>query len=120
MSSLDNVILISDRVLIKPLTEDEKTSSGLILPPGYHEKEIVAYGYIVKVGPGYPLPSESFEDEYWKRETSEQVRYLPLQVKEGDIAVYLQKQAIDVEINNEEYKIVNQNSILLVQREDFL
>lgn len=36
MSSLDNVILISDRVLIKPLTEDEKTSSGLILPPGYH------------------------------------------------------------------------------------
>lgn len=120
MSSLDNVILISDRVLIKPLTEDEKTSSGLILPPGYHEKEIVAYGYIVKVGPGYSLPSESFEDEYWKRETTDQVRYLPLQVKEGDLAVYLQKQAIDVEINNEEYKIVNQNSILLVQREDFL
>ncbi|MBP8946917.1 MAG: hypothetical protein KBG18_05300 [Bacteroidales bacterium] len=48
------------------------------------------------------------------------MRYLPLQVKEGDLAVYLQKQAIDVEINNEEYKIVNQNSILLVQREDFL
>jgi co-chaperonin GroES (HSP10) len=47
MNSLDNVILISDRVLIKPLTEEEKTASGLFLPPGYHEKEIVAYGYII-------------------------------------------------------------------------
>ncbi len=119
MNSLDNVILISDRVLIKPLTEEEKTASSLFLPPGYHEKEIVAYGYIIKVGPGYPLPSESFEDEYWKRETSEQVRYLPLQVKEGDLAVYLQNQAIDVKIDHEIYKIVNQNSILLVEREDF-
>lgn len=27
MNSLDNVILISDRVLIKPLTEEEKTAS---------------------------------------------------------------------------------------------
>ena len=37
--SFDNLHVIGDRVLIKPLSESERTDSGLILPPGVREKE---------------------------------------------------------------------------------
>ena len=37
----------------------------MYLPPTVTEKEDVQSGYIVKVGPGYPLPINS-EEEPWK------------------------------------------------------
>jgi len=47
------LIVIGDRILIKPLKPDERTSSGLYLPPGVQEKEKVQQGYVIKTGPGY-------------------------------------------------------------------
>ena len=81
-NKLQSVIIVGDRVLIKPKSPKEKTKSGLFLPPGVQEKEKVQEGYIMKVGPGYPIPADyGFEDEVWNREEQEDVRYIPLQAK---------------------------------------
>ncbi len=55
MINTENIIVVGDRVLIKPEDNLQKTNSGLYLPPGVIEKEKVQGGYIVKVGPGYPV-----------------------------------------------------------------
>lgn len=59
---LDNLIVIGDKVLIKPCSSKSKTKSGLFLPPGYSEKEEIRNGYVVKVGPGIPIPYLPEED----------------------------------------------------------
>ena len=115
-NKLKNLIVVGDRVLIKPKKESEKTSSGIYLPPGVQEKEKVQTGYIVKTGPGYPMPLP-MEDEDWKPE-EEKVKYIPLQAKEGDLAIFLQKAAFEVMYEGEKYFIVPQASILMLEREE--
>lgn len=113
--NLDRIIVVGDRVLIKPDLGAEKTSSGLYLPAGYQDKEEVQSGYILKCGPGCPLPS--MDDESWSV-TAGEAKYLPLQVRPGDLAIFLQKNAIEIKYNGEKYFIVPQNAILLVERDE--
>jgi chaperonin GroES len=118
-NKLRNLIVVGDRVLIKPLKQTDRTDSGLYLPPGVQEKEKIQSGYIIKVGPGYPLPIPTDEDDIWKgREDT--VKYLPLQAQEGDLAIFLQKGAIEVIYEHEKYYIVPQASILMLEREEAL
>jgi co-chaperonin GroES (HSP10) len=114
---LDQIIVIGDKVLIRPTTPLEKTSTGLFLPPTVIEKERVQQGYVVKTGPGYAIPIP-IENEDWKPK-EEQVQYIPLQVREGDLALFLVNSAIEVQLNGEKYYIVPQHSILMVERKDF-
>lgn len=116
-NDLSKIIMVGDRVLIQPKKESETTKSGLFLPPGYQEKEMVQEGFVLLAGPGYPLPPEDSE-EPWKQSHGESMRYIPLQARPGDLAVYLQKNAIEVMISNEKYFIVPQNAILLLHREE--
>ena len=119
-NKLKNLIVVGDRVLIKPKAASDKTKSGLFLPPGVHEKEKVQSGYIIKVGPGFPIPLPTDDvDEPWK-EVDEKVKYMPLQAREGDLAIFLQKGAIEVSYESEKYFIVPQHSILLLEREEEL
>lgn len=117
-NKLKNLIVVGDRVLVKPVKETEKTSTGIFLPPGIQEKEKVQTGYIVKAGPGYPIP-HSVEEEDWKSE-DEKVKYIPLQAQEGDLAIFLQKGAYEVQYDDERYFIVPQTSILMLEREEDL
>ena len=116
---LQKLIVIGDRILIKPKIPQAKTSSGLFLPPGVSENEKVQIGYVLKVGPGYPIPSVNDSDEPWKNR-SEEPKYVPLQPKEGDQAVYLQNSAIEIEFNKEKYIVVPQSAILLLLRDEGL
>lgn len=116
---LKKLIVVGDRVLIKPAKQTDKTSSGLYLPPGVQEKEKIQSGYVIKVGPGYPLPMPIDEDDMWKGK-DDQVKYLPLQAQEGDLAIFLQKGAIEVLYEDEKYFIVPQASILMLEREEDL
>lgn len=118
-NKLKKLIVVGDRVLIKPAKQSDKTASGLYLPPGVQEKEKIQSGYIIKVGPGYPLPIPADEDEIWKGR-DESVKYLPLQAQEGDLAIFLQKGAVEVIYENEKYFIVPQASILMLEREEEL
>ncbi|TVR78567.1 MAG: co-chaperone GroES [Chitinophagaceae bacterium] len=117
VDTFDKFIVIGDRLLIKPTKENEKTDSGLFLPPGVQKKEKIFSGYVIKTGPGYPIPSAEMNDEFWKKE-QEETKYLPLQAKSGDLAVYIQSQSFDIEINKEKYVIVPQSAILLLMRDD--
>ena len=117
ISALKNITVVGDRVLIKPRSESGKTKSGLFLPPGYAEKEEVQTGYIVKVGPGYAIPATMEDsDQPWKK-SDEKVKYIPLQAQVGDLAIFLQKGAIEIMYNDDKYFIVSQHSILLLERD---
>jgi chaperonin GroES len=118
-NKLKKLIVVGDRVLIEPIKQNDKTASGLYLPPGVQEKEKIQSGYVIKVGPGYPLPLPADEDEVWKGK-EDQIKYLPLQAQEGDLAIFLQKGAIEVMYENEKYYIVPQASILMLEREEDL
>lgn len=118
-NKLKKLIVVGDRVLIQPAKESDRTESGLYLPPSVQEKEKIQRGYVIKVGPGYPLPLPADEDDMWKGK-EEQVKYLPLQAQEGDMAIFLQKGAIEVMYENEKYFIVPQASILMLEREEEL
>lgn len=116
IKNLQKFIVVGDRVLIKPREESNKTSSGLYLPAGVSEKEKIQSGYVMKVGPGYATSTQN-EDEPWK-EKDEQVKYIPLQAKEGDLAIFLRREAFEIEFDKEKYLIVPNSAILLLIRND--
>ena len=115
---LKKLIIIGDRLLIKPTRPNEQTASGLYLPPGVQEREKVQQGYVIKAGPGYVIPMQ-VEEESWKGE-EEKVKYVPLQAKEGDLAIFLVGSATEVMYENEKYFIVPQSAILMLEREEDL
>lgn len=115
-NKLKKLIVIGDRVLIRPSQPNEKTASGLYLPPGVQENEKVQQGYVIRTGPGYAIPVP-IEDEVWKGE-DEQVKYVPLQAKEGDLAIFLLSGATEVMYEGEKYYIVPQSAILMLEREE--
>ncbi len=118
-SPIDRLIVVGDRVLIKPVAESNKTGGGLLLPPGYKEKEEVQSGYVVKAGPGYPIPVPSDDfDEPWKPR-EDKTSYIPLQAQVGDLAIFLKKGAVEFQYHKEKYFIVSQHSILLLERDEF-
>jgi chaperonin GroES len=117
--NLDKFIMVGDRVLIKPKSPLDKTKSGLYLPPGVQEKERIHAGYVLKVGPGYPIPAIHEVDEPWK-DKSDDVKYVPLQPKEGDLAIYLQTNAFEIEFKKEKYIIVPHSAILMLIRDEGL
>ena len=115
---LKKLVVIGDRVLIKLTRPDERTASGLYLPPGVQEKEKVQQGYVIKTGPGYAIPMP-VDDEPWKQD-DDQVKYVPLQAKEGDLAIFLLSGATEVMYESEKYFIVPQSAILMLEREEDL
>ena len=111
------VIVVGDKVLIKPEDEESKTPSGLYLPQGVSSKETVAGGYVVNVGPGYPTAEPSADGEPWSGSHRGDMRYVPLQASKGDFAVFLRRDSIEVEIDGNKYLIVGHASILLLIRD---
>lgn len=116
LNSIEKFIVVGDRVLIKPRDMEARTKSGLVLPATVQEKEEIQSGYVVKTGPGYPIPSQEL-DEPWKEDT-QQTKYIGMQAREGDLAIFLKKQAHEIEFENEKYIIVPHSAVLLLIRED--
>lgn len=119
--SKKELIVVGDKVLILPESDQERTEHGLYLPPSVKEKEKVHSGYVVKVGPGYPVPNPQFIDqEPWSTTPKDPVKYIPLQAEEGDYAIFLRDQAIEIEFESKKYLIVPQSAILVLIRKDIL
>ena len=116
IKNLQKFIVVGDRVLIRPQEDTSKTNSGLYLPVGVSEKEKIQSGYVIKVGPGYATSAQN-EDELWKGK-DEQVKYIPLQAKNGDLAIFLRKEAFEIEFEKEKFLIVPNSAILLLIRND--
>ena len=116
IKNLQKFMVVGDRVLIRPQEDTSKTNSGLYLPVGVSEKEKIQSGYVIKVGPGYATSAQN-EDELWKGK-DDQVKYIPLQAKNGDLAIFLRKEAFEIEFEKEKFLIVPNSAILLLIRND--
>jgi co-chaperonin GroES (HSP10) len=91
MASKKQLIVVGDRVLVKPDDSRDKTNFGLYLPQGIEEKEKIQSGFVAKTGPGYPLPDPSdMGEEPWSQPKKD-AKYVPLQVEEGDYIIFLRK-----------------------------
>lgn len=112
------LVVVGDRVLLKPEKAEERTRVGLYLPQTVVEKERVSSGRIVSTGPGIAVPGPpDIDHEPW-RERMETAHYIPMQVEAGDFALYLRKEGIELRYEDEEYIIVPQSAILAVVREE--
>ncbi|RMG74575.1 MAG: co-chaperone GroES [Nitrospirae bacterium] len=114
MITKKEIIIVGPRVLIAPETE-EKTRAGLYLPPTVKEKEEVSGGLIIKTGPGYPMAESATNSEPWE-DSNRKPSYIPLQAKEGDYAIFLKKDAVEIEYEGKKYLIVPHSSILALIR----
>jgi co-chaperonin GroES (HSP10) len=111
------LLVVGDRVLVRPEKTEGMTKVGLFLPPGVMEKEEVRGGHVVAVGPGTPLPPPHEEHEPWK-EGYKAPRFLPMQVQLGDYALFFRKAAIEITFEDEQFLVVPHGAILVVVRGD--
>ncbi len=110
------IILIGDKVLVKPESESYQTDSGLYLPAGIKEKEKVQIGQIVNTGPGYPMPDpSSLDSEPWS-DNKKKDKYFPLQARVGDNCIFLRKEAIEIKIDGQDYLVIPHSAILVIVR----
>lgn len=90
---------LADRVLVKPESaEQERSPSGIIIPDTAR-KEKPERGEVIAVGEG-------------KR--NERGDLLPLRVKVGDTVMFSKYGFDEVKIDDEEYYIVSESSILAI------
>ena len=113
------ILIVGDRILIRPDKGGKKSKAGLYLPPSVIEKQEVLSGVVVEVGPGIPMGNpEDQLDEPWAARDNSPVKYIPTQAELGDVALFLNKASIEVKIENEDYLIVPQSAILILIRDD--
>lgn len=85
---------LSDRVLVRPVEAEEKTSSGIIIPDTAKEKP--QRGTVVAAGPG-------------KVENGNKIE---MSVKKGDSVLYGKYSGTEVTLDGEEYLIMRESDIL--------
>ena len=113
------LIIIGDRVLIKPDNHKEMTGSGLYIPQGAIEKEKVHSGKVIKVGPGTPvIEPADINKEIWQEDQSRDPHYIPLQARVNDRAIFLKSSAVEIEYEDTKYVIIPQAAILALIRYD--
>ena len=86
---------LHDRVLVRRVDEDEKTSGGIIIPDTAQEKP--SQGEVVSVGPGE-------RDDNGNRVT--------LDVKKGDKILFGKWSGTEVNVNGEELLIMKESDIM--------
>jgi len=92
-----NVRPMQDRLLIKPLDEEQKTAGGIIVPDTAKEKPMK--GKVIAAGPG---------------KLSDDGKRQPMDVKVGDTVMYGKYSGTEFKMDNQEYLIIGQNDILVI------
>jgi len=90
---------LHDRVLIKVLESEEKTSGGIIIPDTAKEKP--QEGEVVAVGPGAK---------------NENGKLTPMDVKTGDIVLFGKWSGTEVKIDGKEYSIMKESDIMGISK----
>lgn len=111
------LIVVGDRILVRPEEGEERTRSGLYLPQTAISARMAQGGWVVAVGPGVPIPqpADDFEEAWDDSET--RPHYLPLQAQEGDYALFLRKAAVEITFEKQQYLIVPNSAVLVLVRE---
>ena len=92
-----NIKPLADRVVVKPMEQEEKKQGGIIIPDTAKEKP--QEGEIIAVGPG---------------KTSDSGEKVAMEVKKGDRVLYGKYSGTEVTVNNEEYLIMRESDILAI------
>jgi chaperonin GroES len=88
---------LQDRILVKRMEEEEKTSGGIIIPDSAKEKP--QEGLVVAVGPGKTLESGEVSEPG---------------VKPGDRILFSKYAGTDVNVDGEEHIIIREDDVLAV------
>ncbi|HHW54552.1 MAG: co-chaperone GroES [bacterium] len=88
---------LGDRVLVKPVKQEEKTKGGIVLPDTAKEKP--QEGEIIAVGSGKLL------------DNGERV---PLEVKVGDKVIYSKFAGTEIKLDDEEHLLLSERDILAI------
>jgi len=113
---MDEIIIVGDRVLIRPHDGERQTKTGLYLPATVVDQDNVNVGQVVRVGPGYVIPNPEYSDSETWAPSKNVVRYLPLQAQPGDTAFFLRKEMIQFTFKEENFVIVPHSAILALVR----
>jgi chaperonin GroES len=112
------LIVVGDRILVRPESGEERTGAGLYLPQTAVSSRQAQGGWVVTVGPGVPIPEPlDFDEEDLGDHL--QPRYLPMQAQEGDYVLFLKKAAIEITFEKKQYLIVPNAAILVLIREEW-
>ncbi len=113
------LIVVGDRLLVRPESGEEKTNTGLYLPATAVSARSAQSGWVVSVGPGIPLPDliEGPDEPWQDREVS--TRYMPLQAQEGDFVLFVRKSAVEITFESKRYLIVPNSAVLVLVRDDW-
>lgn len=84
---------LGNRVIVEPLTEEETTKSGIVLPDTV-DKEKKAEGKVIAVGDGEKIAK--------------------LNLKEGDRVLFGKYAGEEVKVDDIEYKILSDEDVLAV------
>jgi chaperonin GroES len=93
-----NLRPLGDRLVVKPLEEEQRTKSGIVLPDTAKEKP--QQGKVLAVGKGAFI------------ENSKERR--PMDVKEGDTIIFSKYAGTEVKIEGEEYLILRESDVLAI------
>lgn len=88
---------LADKVLVKPLDAEAVTASGIVLPQTVEEKPM--QGEVIAVGPGKRL---------------ENGNVAPMSVKVGDTVLFTKYSPDEVEVDGEEYLVIDEDKILAI------
>jgi len=111
------LVVVGDRVLVTPEEGEERTRVGLYLPQTAIDALAVQGGRIIATGPGTPLAEPaSLDDEPWKIHAREGARYVPIQARVGDYALFFRKAAVEITFESKKYLVVPQAAILVLVR----
>ncbi len=89
---------IGGNILVKPIEEEAKTASGIVLPDTV-DKEKPQRGEIIALGTG---------------KLNEDGEKLPFNVKVGDIVIFKKYSPDEIKVDEEEYLIMSEDDILAV------
>ncbi len=89
---------LADRVIVEPLEQEEKTTSGLLLPETAKEKP--QEGMAVAIGPGR-----------WDEDGKKRVE---MEVSLGDKVVFAKYSGSEIKLNEKKYLIMSEKDILAV------
>ena len=108
------LIVVGDRVLVKVEEGEDRTKVGLYLPPSAIDNQAVQGGKIVATGPDLGADAS---DEPWRTTGRRETRFVPMQARRGDYALFFRKAAVEITFEHERYLVVPQTAILALVRD---
>jgi len=110
------LLVVGDRVLVRPEEGESMTNAGLILPASVADREEVQTGRVLVVGPGMALPPSSLELEDDSRRAVP--RWAAMQARPGDLVVFSRKAAVDIVVEDDKLVVVPHAALLVILRSE--